>query len=332
MNHKTNKKKNNKTDTRNNRNNQKTISQRIPTKLQIIVKTNLPEYKKFKYDPVLTLPNAPSHNIYFNPLQPLDSNIIRKIPENSRILSFFNSQMFDKLNQYTALFRRPLKTLEEASLGNVDRNIEITLDTLFPTNGVFYIHREKYYIEFFKWQEGNWFLETAEPTKYTKDELYGANYEIPEPFIKKGEMIKKGGARTRKNNYSLYSRKPYSYRRRPNTYSYRRRPNSYGQRPNTYSYRRRPNSYGRTNSYQNRTYKKRNTKYLTSPTYQIRIFLSLKKGEKWSEEELKKIPCKKQWKDITHSYTTVASDMKKNVKNTMSSIIESVSNQIKKAI
>jgi len=314
---KTNKKKNNKTDTRNNRNNQKTINQRIPSKLQIIVETNLPEYKKFKYDPVLTLPNAPSHNIYFNPLQPLDANIIRKIPENSRILSFFNSQMFGKLNNYTALFRRPLKTLEEASPGNVDRNIEITLDTLFPTNGVFYIHREKYYIEFFKWQEGNWFLETAEPTKYTKDELYGPNYEIPEPLIKKGEMIKKGGVRTRKNNYSLYSRNPYSYRRRPNTYSYRRNPYSYGRIP--YSYR-------------NRTYKKRNTKYLTGPTYQIRMFLSLKKGEKWSEEELKKTPCKKQWKDITHSYTTVASDMKKNVKNTMSSIMESVSNQIKKAI
>ena len=62
------------------------------------------------------------------------------------------------------------------------------------------------------------------------------------------------------------------------------------------------------------------------------MFLSLKKGEKLTEEELKKTPCKKQWKDITHSYTTVTSDMKKNVKNTMSSIMESVSNQIKKAI
>ena len=139
-------------------------------------------------------------------------------------------------------------------------------------------------------------------------------------------MIKKGGVRTRKNNYSLYSRNPYSYRRRPNTYSYRRIPYSYRRRPNTYSYRQIPYSY------RNRSYKKRNTKYLTGPTYQIRIFLSLKKGEKWSEEELKKTPCKKQWKDITHSYTTVASDMKKNVKNTMSSIMESVSNQIKKAI
>ena len=67
----------------------------------------------------------------------------------------------------------------------------------------------------------------------------------------------------------------------------------------------------------------RNTKYLTGPKYQIRIFLSLKKGEKLTEEELKKIPCKKQWKDITHSYTTVASDMKKNAKNAVASMMTS---------
>ena len=287
----------------------------IPTKLQIIVETNLLEYKKFKYDPVLTLPNAPSHNIYFNPLQPLDANIIRKIPENSRILSFFNSQMFDKLNNYTALFLPPRKTLEEASPGNVDRNIQITLDTLFPTNGVFYIHREKYYVEFVEWQKGNWYLETAEPARYTEDELYGPNYDIPEPFIKKG------GARTRKNNYSLYPRN-YSYGR---TNSYRRRPNTYSYGRNPYSYGRTNYSYGYSYPYRNRTYKKRNTKYLTGPKYQIRIFLSLKKGEKLTEEELMKTPCKKQWKDITRSYTTVATDMKKNAKNAVSSMMESVS-------
>ena len=290
MNYKTNK---NKIGTRNN--NPQKIPM-IPTKLQMTIETNLPEYKKFKYDPVLTLPNAPSHNIYFNPLQPLDANIIRKIPENSRILSFFNSQMFHKLNDYTALFRRPLKTLEEASPGNVDHNIQITLDTLFPTNGVFYIHREKYYIEFFEWQKGNWYLETSEPNKYTEEELYGPNYEIPEPMP---SFIKKGGVRTRKNNYSLY----------PRNYSYRR--------TSPYSYRR------------NRTYKKRNTKYLTGPKYQIRLFLSLKKGEKLTEEELQKMPCKKQWKDITHSYTTVSSDMKKNVKNTVSSLMSTFQKSLK---
>lgn len=280
MNYKTNK---NKISTRNN--NRQKIPM-IPTKLQMTIETNLPEYKKFKYDPVLTLPNAPSHNIYFNPLQPLDANIIRKIPENSRILSFFNSQMFHKLNGYTALFRRPLKTLEEASPENVNHNIQITLDTLFPTNGVFYIHREKYYIEFFEWQKGNWYLETSEPNKYTEEELYGPNYEIPES----NSVIKKGGARTRKNNYS-YGRTPYSYR--------------------------------------NRSYKKRVTKYLTGPKYQIRLFLSLKKGEKLTEEELQKMPCKKQWKDITHSYTTVASDMKKSVKNTVSSLMSTFQKSLK---
>jgi len=283
----------------------------IPTKLQIVVETNLPEFKKFKYDPILTLPSAPSHNVYFNPLQPLDEKIIKKIPRKSRVLEFFNSQMFHKMNHYTNLFRPRIQTLKEATeKGTIDNNIHITLETLFPTNSVFYINREKYYIEFFEWQEGNWYLETKDSKLYLEEELYGPNYNKPKlkadleknksskdinnpqidnntkqvepsaPLLVESQLSSSGGRTRRKYQNPYYYRYPY-YQNNP---------------------------YYQKYNFRNRTYKKyrpRIKKYYRGPNYKIHIFLSLKKGEKLTEEELKKIPCKKKWKNITNSYKTV---------------------------
>jgi hypothetical protein len=300
----------------------------IPTKLQIVVETNLPKFKKFKYDPQLTLPSAPSHNVYFYPLQSLDKDIIKKIPRKSRTLEFFNSQMFHKLNYYTSLFRPRIKTLKEATeKGIVDKNINITLETLFPTNQIFYINREKYYIEFFEWQEGNWTLETSDPKLYSEGELYGPNYNKPSvktefesqsnvnienqkvdqkissspdisdsfakavavpvldadaiPITKNPDLS--SGGRTRRKYLNQY---PYQY---PYKYPY------YYQNNPTYNFR----------NYTNKKYRPRIKKYYRGPNYKINIYISLKKGEKLTEEELKKIPCKKKWKNITNSYKTV---------------------------
>jgi len=270
----------------------------IPRKLKIIVETNLPGYRKFRYDPLLTLPSAPSHNVYFNPLQPLDKDILKKIPKRERILAFFNSGMFHRLNYYTSLFRSPTKSLKEAcEKGNIDNNIRNTLDTLFSTNSVFYIHREKYYIAFFEWQQGNWTLETQEPKKYTKEELYGPNATIKElelePKLEKEQNKKiKGGL-----NENLYE--PLN---KINLYP----------RYNTYKQRQGINP--------RRTYKRGRSHYLKKgPYYQIQIFLSLKKGEPWTAEELTKIPCQKQWQSITHSYQTVTSDTTKKIKSMLPS-------------
>ena len=310
----------------------------IPTKLQIVVETNLPHFtpfriedvqsngsnpfisapkrgilnenccKKFKYDPQLTLPSAPSHNVYFNPLQPLDEEIIKKIPRKSRVLEFFNSQMFHKLNQYTRLFRPPIKSLKEATeKGIVDNNIRITLKTLFSTNSVFYINREKYYIEFFEWQEGNWALETSNPQLYSEEELYGPNFNRP---MLKMNLESQSDKKNIKNQLQINNTKlvdpsappldpsappldpplPFSGGRTRRKYY-----NPYYQHP--YYYQKDP--YYQNYNFRNRTYKKdkpRIKKYYRGPNYKIHLFLGLKKGEKLTEEELRKVPCKKNGK------------------------------------
>ena len=189
---------------------------------------------------------------------------------------------------------------EATEKGIVDNNIRITLETLFSTNNVFYINREKYYIEFFEWQEGSWALETSNPQLYSEEELHGPNNEKPLlkpindpiknqlPIINTKEVypsappVPFSGGRTRRKYY-----KPYQY---PYPYYYQK--NHYNPRYNV----------------RNRTYKKdrpRIKKYYRGPNYKIHIYMNLKKGEKLTEEELSKTPCKKQWKKITNSYKNV---------------------------
>jgi hypothetical protein len=73
-------------------------------------------------------------------------------------------------------------------------------------------------------------------------------------------------------------------------------------------------TYKSRNQPKSRTYKRGRSFYIKkSPTYNINVFLSLKKGEPWTEEELKKAGCQKQWLNISHSYNTVMSNTKKNL-------------------
>ena len=283
---------------------------------------NVQRCKKFKYDPQLTLPSAPSHNVYFNPLQPLDEKIIKNVPRKSRILEFFNSQMFHKLNDYTRLFRPRFKSLKEATeKGTVDDNIRITLETLFPTNSVFYINREKYYIEFFEWQEGNWALETKDPKLYSIEELYGTNYNKPilkvgleeDPLknniknqpIDNGKQVEPSAPPLEPSAPPLEPSAPPLQPQLATLGGRTRRKYPYLYQ-NPYYYQKDP--YYQKYNFRNHTYKKyrpRIKKYYRGPNYKIHVFISLKKGEKLTEKELSKVPCKKQWKSIINTYKTI---------------------------
>ena len=284
----------------------------IPTKLKITIETNLPEFKKFRYDPQLSLPYAPSHNVYFNPLQPLNEKIIKKISKRTRLLTFFNSQMFHKLNKYTSLFRSPIPSLQIASeIGNVDHNIETTLETLFSTNNVFYINREKYYIEFFEWQTGNWVLETEEPNKYTEEELYGPNFRKPQDFISLRNSRKLRNGNWFKNLFSPSS--SLKKEQNPTAPPMSKQDNfedfeNKDPRSNLEGGRTRKYYFYPNQRIRNRTFKRFKKpiikKYHRGSHYKIQIFISLKKGEKVTDEELKKIPCKKKWKGIVQSFSS----------------------------
>jgi hypothetical protein len=192
----------------------------IPNELKIIINTSIPGYQNIRYKPSMTLPSdRVDDTIQFNPLVKLKPSIIKSLPKEIQVKEFFNKGLFQSLMNSHGLVRA--KTLLEATNeGYVDNNIQVTLDTIFPTNGVLYINKQPYAIADVQWTKGDWKIDKkiqhlpdldsnriTDPYLYNavvkdeiisgekeleilpKDILYGPNYTGPTSVAKGVENV-----------------------------------------------------------------------------------------------------------------------------------------------
>jgi hypothetical protein len=129
----------------------------IPNALTITINTSVPGYQTIKYKPDMTIKNIDKDEktIWFDPLVPLDQSVIDKVPENIRLLEFFNKGLYESLINAHGN-KKPI-TLEQAKKSKIiDNNIQVTLNALFPTNGILYIKGEPYAIADVQWTKSDW--------------------------------------------------------------------------------------------------------------------------------------------------------------------------------
>ena len=129
----------------------------IPNALTITINTSVPGYQTIKYKPNMTLPDIDKEltTIWFDPLIPLNQSVINKVPENIKVFEFFNKGLFRSL--INAHGNQKPMTLEKAKSNKIiDNNIQLTLNALFPTNGLLYIKGEPYAIADTQWKKGDW--------------------------------------------------------------------------------------------------------------------------------------------------------------------------------
>ena len=129
----------------------------IPNALTITINTSVPGNQTIKYKPNMSIKNIDKDlkTVWFDPLVSLDQSVIDKVPENIKVLEFFNKGLFESLINYHG--NKKKITLEQAKKNKIiDRNISITLNNLFPTNGILYIKEEPYVIADVNWTKGSW--------------------------------------------------------------------------------------------------------------------------------------------------------------------------------
>jgi len=192
----------------------------IPNELKIIINTSIPGFQNVQYKPSMTLPSDKvDEAVQFTPLVKLKPNVIKSLPKEIQVKEFFNKGLFQSLVNSHGLVRA--KTLLEATNeGYIDNNIQVTLDTIFPTNGVLYINKQPYAIADVQWTKGDWKIDKkiqetpklnsnriTDPYLYNavvkdeiisgekelrglpKDVLYGANYTGPTNVAKGVENV-----------------------------------------------------------------------------------------------------------------------------------------------
>lgn len=128
----------------------------IPNELKIIINTSIPGYQNIRYKPSMTLPNDKlDEAVQFTPLVKLKPTVIKSLPKEIQVKEFFNKGLFQSLVNSHGLVRAK-SLLEATNEGYVDNNIQVTLDTIFPTNGVLYINKQPYAIADVQWTKGDW--------------------------------------------------------------------------------------------------------------------------------------------------------------------------------
>ena len=139
-----------------------------PNTLIIYIKTRIPNHYKINYEPSMTVPKSKSTSLYFDPLVEYYTAPIKNIPTpappETIYTQFFEANEFDFLiNRILSNFRymQKARTLEEATQqGIIDNNIQLTLNTLFQPNNLFYIDKKPYTIINYNWKQGNWQIDT----------------------------------------------------------------------------------------------------------------------------------------------------------------------------
>jgi len=136
----------------------------IPNSLIIYIKTRIPNFYKLNYEPFMTVPQSKSHTVYFDPLVKYYTWPVRDVPniapKDAIFSQFFEAAEFDTMiNRILSDFRYMQKprTLQQAfNEGIIDNNINITLNTLFKPNNLFYLNKTPYTIVNQRWSSGAW--------------------------------------------------------------------------------------------------------------------------------------------------------------------------------
>ena len=153
----------------------------IPNELNIEIKTSIPGFQAIKYKPYMSIPTISKSDrfIIFNPLIKLNAKVIDKVPTDMKVKEFFNEGLFESLINYHG--KQKKVTLDEATFnGYVDNNIGLTLKTIFPNGGIFYIKGEPYVIADLQWKKGDWKIDTKiQPIKVNKNKNYSYAYSYP---------------------------------------------------------------------------------------------------------------------------------------------------------
>jgi hypothetical protein len=152
------------TNTNSNANTNSKNKEAIPNSLIIYIKTRIPNFYKLTYEPFMSVPQSKSHTVYFDPLIKYYTWPIRDIPsqapKNTILTQFFEATEFDTMiNRILSDFRYMQKprTLQQAfNEGIIDDNINLTLNTLFRPNNLFYLNKTPYTIVSKRWTTGAW--------------------------------------------------------------------------------------------------------------------------------------------------------------------------------
>ena len=127
----------------------------IPNELKITINTSIPGFQTIRYKPSMTIPGDNSNSVQFNPLVKLKKSVINSLPNTIQVKEFFNRGLFQSLINAHGLVRAN-NLIEATNEGIVDNNIKITLETLFPTNGILYVANQPYAIADVLWTKGDW--------------------------------------------------------------------------------------------------------------------------------------------------------------------------------
>ena len=178
---------------------------KIPNTLIIYIKTRIANYYKINYDPSMSVPKVNSHTVYIDPLVEYTKRAILDLPNGAPkdllLTQFFLPNQFDSLiNRVLSSFTsmQGVRTLEQAkNEGVIDTNIQLTLNTLFKRNNLFYINNRPYTIIGNTWNKGDWEIDTKPVDKLITpftplkgDELESAEQELNDL----GEGVKMGNA------------------------------------------------------------------------------------------------------------------------------------------
>jgi hypothetical protein len=138
----------------------------FPDQLNITIRTSIPGYQKIDFKPSMLIKDSEEKSVKFNPLIKLNKTKINQIPKDYKPNSFLNTGLFQSLLNYNNV--QPVSSLVQATRnGNIDNNIRITLDNLFPVSSVIYIGKKPYVIGDYQWTNGDWKIEV----KQKKEEI-----------------------------------------------------------------------------------------------------------------------------------------------------------------
>ena len=144
----------------------------IPNTLTIYINTRIANHNKLIYDPSMTVPVSKSHSVYFESLVKYNKRAINDIPPialpNLNYTQFFEANQFDSLitrciNSFFN-FQKEIDFDQAFKEGIIENNIGLTVNSLFKTNGLFYINKRPYTILGVNWDR-SWSIDTKPNNK-----------------------------------------------------------------------------------------------------------------------------------------------------------------------
>ena len=184
----------------------------VPNSLVIYLTTNVPGFQKIKFVPNMVQPNINKYvnTVFFDPIIPLDSDVIQKTPKELLKTQFFDKGLFftlknrtlttstssfdiyknffenDPLRNPYALLKKndnPIEKQLETSTNNgiINNNIRTTINTLFKKDSVIFLDNKPYTIYACRWTPGDWKIDTNNnlPDFLSTGQYYGpySNYQ-----------------------------------------------------------------------------------------------------------------------------------------------------------